>query len=233
MTGMMQITSPTHPIDYSIALSTLKHADPILGRVIDRVGECLLHQSQQSGDLLDALCHSIIYQQLSGKAAGTIHRRFLRLYADMNPDVNPDVDLDVNSDRPAPTALDILNTPDDVLRGVGLSRSKVVYLKSLAQHVLDGLPTLTELAAMDDEEIIRILTQVKGIGRWTAQMVLIFRLHRWDVLPTDDLGVRSGIRRLYQLDALPDKKTVEKLAQPWQPYRTIASWYLWRSLEMP
>lgn len=211
-------------MDYSIALAMLKRADPMLGTVIDRVGDCTLYQSQQTGDLLHALCQSIIYQQLSGKAAATIHRRFLQLYAHLN--------TDQSADRPAPTAIDILNTPDDVLRGVGLSRSKVVYLKSLAQHILDGLPTLTELETLDDEGIINTLTQVKGIGRWTAQMVLIFRLHRWDVLPTDDLGVRSGIRRLYHLDELPDKKTVEKYAQPWQPYRTIASWYLWRSLEV-
>lgn len=202
-------------MDYMIALTTLKQADPILATVIDRVGSCTLFQQQSTGDLLSALAESIIYQQLSGKAAATIHRRFLALYPDQS----------------VLTALDILNTPDEQLRAAGLSRSKALYLKDLARNVLDGLPTLAELEPLDDETIIKTLIQVKGIGRWTAQMLLIFRLHRLDVLPVDDLGVRSGIRKLYGLEELPDKKTVERYGQKWQPYRTIASWYLWRSLE--
>lgn len=202
-------------MDYTIALTTLKNADPILATVIHQVGACRLHQQQSTGDVLSTLTQAIIYQQLSGKAAATIHRRFLQLYVD----------------RPALTAIDILNTPDETLRGVGLSRAKAAYIKDLAQKVLDGLPTLVELEAMQDEGIITTLTQVKGIGCWTAQMLLIFRLHRWDVLPVDDLGVRAGIRNLYDLEELPDKKTVEEFGQRWKPYRTIASWYLWRSLD--
>ena len=126
----------------------------------------------------------------------------------------------------------ILATPDEQLRSAGLSRSKALYIKDLAQRIQAGLPAIAELEDLDDESIIRLLTQVKGIGRWTVQMLLIFRMHRWDVLPVDDLGIRSGIRRVYQLDELPDKKTVEQLGQAWKPYRTIASWYLWRSLEL-
>lgn len=202
-------------MDYTIALTTLKQADPMLATLIDRVGDCTLFQQQSTGDLLHALAQSIIYQQLSGKAAATIHRRFLQLY----------------EDKPVFTALDILNTPDELLRGAGLSRAKALYLKDLAKNVLDGLPTLAELELLDDETIVKTLIQVKGIGRWTAQMLLIFRLHRLDVLPVDDLGVRAGIRRLYGLEELPDKKTVEQYGQKWQPYRTIASWYLWRSLD--
>jgi DNA-3-methyladenine glycosylase II len=231
-------------VDYSIALVALKHADPILSEVIDRVGECRLRESQQTGDLLHSLCEAIIYQQLSGKAAAAIHRRFLSLYA--NQSVNP---LDtislattpLGSDRVSSsqhltahaylTAVDILNTPDEQLREVGLSRSKIVYLKDLAQKVLDGLPTLEELETMEDEAIIQTLIQVKGIGRWTAQMLLMFRLHRWDVLPVDDLGIRAGIQRLYGLPELPRKKTIEQIATPWQPYRTIACWYIWRSVD--
>jgi len=202
-------------MDYSIALSTLKQADPVLATVIDRIGVCQLFQQQSTGNLLDALAEAIIYQQLSGKAAATIHRRFLQLYGN----------------QPVLTALDVLNTPDELLRGVGLSRAKALYIKDLAQNVLNGLPTLSELELLDDETIIRTLIQVKGIGRWTAQMLLIFRLHRLDVLPVDDLGVRAGIRNLYGLDELPNKKTVEQYGQLWQPYRSIASWYLWRSLD--
>jgi DNA-3-methyladenine glycosylase II len=201
-------------IDYSEAIAALQQSDPILAAAIDRVGTYQLGQSRQAGDLLCSLSESILYQQLSGKAAAAIHRRFLQLYSDQ-----------------APTAADILNTPDELLRGAGISRAKILALKDLAQKVLDGLPALTELETMDDETIIQTLTQVRGIGRWTAQMLLIFRLHRCDVLPAEDLGIRSGIRKLYSLTDLPDKKTVERIGQPWKPYRSIASWYLWRSLE--
>ena len=201
-------------LDYAIAVSKLKDADSILAAVIDRVGDCTLDQMQQPGDLLDSLSRSIISQQLSVKAASAIYRRFLALYSGM------------------PTAEAILDTPDEDLRGVGLSRAKVLYMRDLSENVLNGLPTLAQLETIDDEAIIQTLTQVKGIGRWTVQMMLIFRLHRWDVLPVDDLGIRAGIRRAYQLENLPDKKAIEQLGKAWQPYRTIASWYLWRSLEL-
>lgn len=202
-------------MDYSQAIAALQAADPILSELIDRVGECQLHQSQQTGDLFAALSKSILYQQLSGKSAAAIHRRFVDLYPD----------------QPFPNAADVLATPDDVLRSVGISRPKIAYLKDLASHVQNGLPTLEDLALLDDETIIQTLTPVKGIGRWTVQMLLIFRLHRWDVLPHDDYGIRSAIQRLYQLPELPNKKTVEYYGKPWHPYRAIACWYLWRSLD--
>ncbi|MFM7426951.1 MAG: DNA-3-methyladenine glycosylase family protein [Elainella sp.] len=201
-------------VDYSLALASLRSADPRLAAVIDRVGGCTLDQGQGQGDLLAALSESILYQQLSGKAAATIHRRFLQLYEGREP-----------------TAAEILATPDELLRGAGISRPKIVYLKDLATK-LPGFPSLEELTTWDDEAIIQTLTQVKGIGCWTVQMLLIFRLHRWDVLPTEDLGIRSAMRRLYDLPDLPHKKAMLELAQPWQPYRTVASWYLWRSLEV-
>ncbi|MBD2384179.1 DNA-3-methyladenine glycosylase family protein [Cylindrospermum sp. FACHB-282] len=202
-------------MDYSLAIAALKK-DPILGSVIEQVGDCQLDQVQPTGDLFFSLSRAILYQQLSGKSAAAIHRRFLELYAE----------------QPFPTPEAILNTPDEMLRGVGISRPKVVYLKDLAQKIIDGLPTLAELEVMEDEAIIQTLTQVKGIGRWTVQMMLIFRLHRPDVLPVDDLGVRSGIRRLYALPELPDKKTVEHFGLKWKPYCTVASWYLWQSAEL-
>lgn len=202
-------------MDYTIALETLKDADPILGKVIEQVGVCKLDQVQQSGDLLYSLSRSIIYQQLSTKAATAIHQRFLQLYGSLDQ-ITPEK---------------ILNTPDEMLRSVGISRPKIIYLKELAKQVGTGLPTLEELATLDDETIVKSLTPIKGIGRWTVEMLLIFRLHRWDVLPVDDLGVRSSIFHFYQLTELPNKKTVERLGQKWKPYRTIASWYLWRGLE--
>ncbi|NEQ27950.1 MAG: DNA-3-methyladenine glycosylase 2 family protein, partial [Microcoleus sp. SIO2G3] len=126
-----------------------------------------------------------------------------------------------------------LATPDETLRAAGLSRSKILYLKDLAANVQSGLPTLADLEAEDDETIIRTLTPIKGIGRWTVQMLLMFRMHRWDVLPVDDLGIRAAMKRYYGLDDLPDRKTAERIGQPWKPYRTIACWYLWRSLDLP
>jgi DNA-3-methyladenine glycosylase II len=202
-------------MDYSQAIATLTIADPVLGRVIQQIGDCTLYQQQQPGNVFEALSESIIYQQLSGKAAATIHRRFLALYP-----------------HQLPTPEAVLQTPDEALRGAGLSRAKVVYVKDLAFHVLNGLPTLEALAQMDDDAIIQTVTKVKGIGRWTAQMLLIFRLHRWNVLPVDDLGIRAGMRRVYQLPELPDKKTMMAYGDRWSPYCTIASWYLWRSLEI-
>jgi DNA-3-methyladenine glycosylase II len=204
-------------MDYSTAIVTLKQADSTLANLIERVGECRLAQVQQSGEVLACVSRSIIYQQLSGKAASTIYHRFLQLYPE----------------QPFPTATEILETPDEALRSAGISRSKAIYLKDLAQQVLNGLPTMAELEQMEDEAIIQTLLPIKGVGRWTVQMLLIFRLHRWNVLPVDDLGIRAGIRRTYQLPDLPTKSQVQQLGESWQPYRTIASWYLWRSLEQP
>lgn len=198
-------------MNYSVAIEILKQ-DSILAEVVLQVGECRLNQVQQTGDLLYCLSRAIIYQQLSGKAAAAIHHRFLQLYAD------------------SLTASDILNTPDDVLRSVGISRPKITYLKDLAQRA-EELPNINTLQTMDDETIIKSLTVVKGIGRWTVQMLLIFRLHRWDILPVDDLGIRAAIRNIYNLPELPNKKTIEHLGKPWQPYRTVACWYLWQSLQ--
>lgn len=204
-------------LDYKTATDALKQADAVLATVIDKIGDCTLIQEQQTEDVFLSLCELIIYQQISGKAAATIYRRFLELYLE----------------RSFPTAEEILNTDNDVLRNAGLSRSKVVYFKDLAWRVLKGLPTLNELREMDDETVIQHLTQVKGIGRWTAQMLLIFRLHRWNVLSADDLGVRAAVRKAYRLADLPNKKMVEQMGQKWKPYCTIAAWYPWRSLDLP
>jgi DNA-3-methyladenine glycosylase II len=203
-------------VDHSQAIDFLIQADPALARLIDQVGPCRLAQSQEQGDLLATLASAIVYQQLSGKAAATIFGRFLALYPGC----------------PFPSPQQILDTPDDQLRAVGLSGQKGRYLKDLALQVQQGLPSLEQLELEDDEAIIRALTRVKGIGRWTVQMLLIFRLGRPDVWPVDDLGIRAGVRKLYGLEAMPDKKEMERVGEPWRPYRSIASWYLWRSLEL-
>jgi DNA-3-methyladenine glycosylase II len=201
-------------MDYSTAIATLQQADPFLAPYIQQIGTCRLQQAQDQGDVLYSLSSAIISQQLSTKAAATIHQRFLQLYPE------------------PPTAAAILETEADVLRSVGISRPKITYLKDLAKHVQNGLPEIADLEAMDNETIIQTLTQVKGIGRWTVQMLLIFRLHRWDVLPVDDLGIRTGVRIVYHLPELPDQKVVKKIGQAWMPYRSIASWYLWQCLEL-
>lgn len=203
-------------MDYKDAVNFLQQSDPILAALIAQVGSCQLHNRQLEGDLFSSLSRSILHQQLSTKVATTIHCRFLQLYPQ----------------SPFPTAEDILNTPEEVLRSIGISRPKIRYLKDLATQVLSGLPTLEELDLIDDESIIQTLTQVKGVGRWTVQMLLIFHLRRLDVLPTEDLGIRAGIRKVYGLSELPDKQTIISLGEKWQPYRSVASWYLWRSLEL-
>ncbi|MFB2898802.1 DNA-3-methyladenine glycosylase [Aerosakkonemataceae cyanobacterium BLCC-F50] len=201
------------------AITYLKQSDPILAKVIELIGSETLELTyyQEKLDLLTALSQAIIFQQISTTVATKIFQRFVLLYE--------------QSDRQL-TAQAILETPDEILRSVGISRPKISYLKDLALKIEQGLPTLPELTLMEDEAVIETLTQVKGIGKWTAQMFLIFHLHRPDVLPVNDLGIRSALAKLYNLNTLPDPKTIEQLAQKWQPYRSIACRYLWRSLAL-
>ena len=199
---------------HAAATEYLKNADPILCQVIERVGACQLTQGAKT-ELLPEIAKAIIAQQISTKAAATIYQRFLQFYAD----------------EPL-TAQALLKTSPEQLRSLGISRQKADYLVDLAQKSLH-LPSLEELEGMSDEDIIQALTQIKGVGRWTVQMLLIFRLNRQDILPVDDLGIRKAIHTLYALDELPDRKTIQRLGQLWQPYRSIASWYLWQSLVNP
>lgn len=202
-------------MDYSNAVQHLQESDPLMAHVIHTVGQCTLSPGALRGTLLSSLAETIVYQQLSGKAAGSIFQRFLALYPDQD----------------CPTAHDILATPDEALRQVGLSRQKISYLKDLAHHSVQ-LPSLQELADWEDETIIQTLTQIRGIGRWTVQMLLIFDLNRPDVWPVDDLGIRSALQQLYTLEALPTRKVTTAFGEPWQPYRSVAAWYLWQSLDV-
>jgi DNA-3-methyladenine glycosylase II len=197
------------------ATAHLKKVDPVMARLIDRVGSCKLTVRDQ-GTHFDAIARSIVFQQLSGKAASTIHGRFEGLYGGRSP-------------LPA----ELTETPDDRLRGVGLSRGKAAYLKDLATRVVAGDVPVESLHELSDEEVIAALTRVKGIGRWTAQMFLMFRLGRPDVLPDLDLGIQKGIQQAYRLRKLPSPERVKKVGAKWAPYRTIASWYLWRLLDAP
>jgi DNA-3-methyladenine glycosylase II len=195
------------------SVSYLKRADPVLARVIERVGPCRF-EPRAKGTHFHALLRSIVYQQLSGKAAGTILDRVLSLYGGRYP-------------RPA----QLLETTEEALRQAGLSRQKLAYLRDLAAKVDSGEVPLARVRRLDDEEIITHLTHVKGIGRWTAQMFLMFRLGRPDVLPELDLGIQTAIQRAYSLQKRPVPKEVLRIGVPWRPHATIASWYLWRSLE--
>jgi DNA-3-methyladenine glycosylase II len=196
------------------ALNHLRRADPVLARVIERVGPCRF-SPRSDGSHFDALVRSIVYQQLSGSAASTIHARFLGIYE--GGSLSPE---------------QLLATSDEALRAVGLSRQKIAYMKDLAERVGNGDVPMHAFDELSDDAIIEALTRVKGVGRWTAQMFLMFRLGRPNVLPELDLGVRKAIQRAYRLRALPSTDRVREIGAIWEPYCTIASWYLWRSLEV-
>lgn len=199
--------------DFRAAVRHLKRVDPVLARVIEIVGPCRL-ESRREGTHFQALVRSIVYQQLSGKAAATILSRFNALYPER-----------------IPTPEAVLVTSDAELRGAGLSRQKIGYMRDLASKVSNGALPLDAVESMDDDDLIAHLVQVKGIGRWTAQMFLMFRLDRRDVLPELDLGIQNAIKRAYRKRKRPTPKDVRKIGAKWSPHSSVASWYLWRSLE--
>ena len=196
------------------ALDHLRASDETLARVIETVGPFRL-QLIAASNIFAALAQSIVYQQLNGKAAAAIFARFCALFPGTNP-----------------TAEQLLAIAEDELRGAGLSRSKLLSLRDLAGKTVSGeIPMLDEIRHMGDDAIVERLTTVRGIGRWTVEMLLIFRLGRPDVLPADDYGIRKGFARAYARGELPARKDVETYGVRWKPYRTVASWYLWRTAE--
>jgi len=199
--------------DYARARRVLLRRDPVLASLIRRHGPCGLAAVQRA-DHFSALVRSITFQQLSTKAASTIYGRVVALM----PNGTPTVD-------------GFGCITEAQLRAAGLSRQKSAYLRDLCQKVSAGELDLNALDAMDDESVIASLTKVKGIGRWSAEMFLMFRLHRPDVLPVDDLGIVNAIQRLYGLRKRPNAARIKKIGEAWRPYRTVACWYLWRSLE--
>ncbi len=195
----------------------LRRADPVLARLIDDDGPLPTGPDSRGRppDLYGALVRSIAGQQLSVKAAAAIWRRLVDRY-----------------DGRPPTPAEILaEDPEELRAAAGFSRAKVAYLRSLAERVTSGELRLEELERLPDVDVIRELTAVKGVGEWTAHMFLMFTLHRPDVLPVGDLGVRNAAMRLYGLDAPPAPAALAEIAEPWRPYRTRASLYLWRSLD--
>jgi len=182
-----------------------------LRAIIERVGPCRMEFGEPE---FSSLAESIVYQQLNGKAAATIFERFVALAGDpLTPD-------------------GILRLSDEQLRSVGLSKQKSAYLKDLASKTSDGLLNFARLPEMTDEEVIEHLTQVKGVGVWTAHMFLMFSLRRPNVLPTGDYGVQVAIKKHYKKRKLPKPKDMEKIAKAWEPYRSVACWYMWRSLDI-
>lgn len=195
----------TDPVKY------LSRVDPLLNKVIEAVGK---YSIKFRHDPFQSLLESIIYQQLASAVASIIYKRFIKYY---------------NGVLPLPSQ--ILSTPDAILKiKVGLSSKKIEYLKDLSIRIADHRLDLNLLYTMTDEDIINQLTEVKGIGRWTAEMFLIFCLGRPDVLPVGDLGIRKAIQRVYSLPELPTPSTILAISHPWKPYRSVATWYLWKSM---
>ena len=200
--------------DPELAVAHLRTSDPTLARAIDEVGPFRM-RLRPAPSVFAALAESIAYQQLNGKAAAAIYARVCALFP-----------------RGLPTAARLLRTSEEKLRGAGLSRSKLLSLRDLAQKAEEGaIPTLGEIQNMADETIIERLSEVRGIGRWTAEMLLMFRLGRPDVLPVDDFGVRKGFAIAFDKSELPSPKELAAHGARWKPYRTVASWYLWRVVE--
>jgi len=187
--------------------------DPVLAEAIKKIGPCLMADRQRK-DHLTALVGAIVSQQLSTKAAATIFGRFQALFPEHH----------------IPNAAAIEAITDHQLRIVGFSGQKISYLRDLCARMADGRLDLNALDDLPDEEVIERLVAVKGFGRWTAEMFLMFRLHRPDVLPVGDLGILNAIQRLYRMRKRPKPDRVKKLGEAWKPYRSVASWYLWQTL---
>lgn len=193
------------------AILHLKKSDPVLRAIIERVGPYKIEYGEPT---FHSLAESILYQQLNGKAAVVIFDRFTKAAGDpLTPE-------------------GILKLSDAQMRAVGLSKQKTAYLRDLAQKTKDGLLNFERLSGMSNEEVIEHLTQVKGVGVWTAHMFLMFTLRRPDILPTGDYGIQAAMKKHYRKRKWPKPKDMEKIAKPWAPYRSVASWYLWRSLDI-
>jgi DNA-3-methyladenine glycosylase II len=193
------------------AINHLKKADPVLAVIIERIGPCRMEFGEPT---FHSLAEAILYQQLNGRAALTIFKRFTDLAGDpLTPD-------------------GILKLTDAQMRGVGLSKQKTAYLRDLSEKTKAGLLDFQRLPQLPEEEVIAQLTQVKGVGVWTAHMFLMFTLRRPDILPTGDYGVQAAIKKHYRKRKWPKPAVMEKIAKPWIPYRSIACWYLWQSLDV-
>jgi DNA-3-methyladenine glycosylase II len=203
------------PGPLSKATEHLRKSDPVLRRLIDEVGETRRIRPAVGNDHYGALVRAIVGQQLSTKAAAAIYGRLTERFGGRNP-------------TPAEVLAD---DPEELRTAAGLSHAKVKYLRSLAQHIEDGELDLDRMNKLSDEDVSAELIKVKGLGKWSIDMFLMFHLERPDVLPVGDLGIRQAFQRVYGLDELPGPTDMERIAEPWRPYRTLASRYLWASLD--
>ena len=202
---------PVPELSADQALGHLRSADPVLAAIIQRVGPYAMQYHEPT---FRALVRSIVFQQLHGKAARTI---FERLVQKASGEITPDSILKLRAAQ---------------MRAVGLSKQKLTYIRDLARKTRDGVVEFERFAQMSDDDIIAELTQVKGIGQWTAHMFLMFALRRPNILPTGDYGVRAAMRKAYGMKVMPKPRTMERMAKSWHPYCSIASWYMWRSLDV-
>jgi DNA-3-methyladenine glycosylase II len=210
---MWYVKSKDKP-DWSVARRQLSRADPVLAKIIRRVGPCTIVPRR---DYFNLLCISIFNQQISMKIAAILFERFRDLFPGR---------------RPTPERLlEMLRTSADCLKGCGASRQKRAYLLDLAEKFVNKQIPTHRFWRVTDDQVAESLTQVKGIGRWSAEMFLMFVLNRPDVLPVDDLGLQEAVKRAYGLRERPDKKTLTAMGEKWRPWRTVATWYLWRGLE--
>lgn len=211
---MASLQSPLVDLDIPHYLSGV---DPILGTIIRRVGPCGW-RPKPGRTPFESLVRAVAHQQLHGKAAESILRRFQALVPS----------------KKFPGAADIASLGDEALRGAGFSAAKIASIRDIAAKAMDGIvPGPRKIAQLEDEEIVARLTSIRGVGRWTVEMLLIFQLGRPDVLPVDDFGVRNGFRIAYSLPELPKPKELLSYGERWRPYRTTAAWYLWRATEQP
>jgi DNA-3-methyladenine glycosylase II len=208
---MVTLRARPLPYDAGAARRHLMRADPVMREIVRRCGPLEL---RPRGQPYQSLVRAVLYQQLAGPAATAIERRFLALSG---------------GGLPAPAALAAMS--DELLRTAGVSRQKAGYLRSIAEHFADGRLSDAALRRMSDDDVVAAVTQIKGVGRWTADMLLMFCLGRPDVLPVGDLGVQNAVRRAYALDKPPAPADLLRIGEAWRPYRSAASWYLWRSAD--
>ena len=215
-------------LDHTAALEHLSKADRKLAKIIAKAGPCLL-QPEATQNLFESLMEAIIYQQLNGKVAATITNRVKALF----PENTHRIKTRHGEAAGFPSPEQVLAATPELLRSAGLSQAKMLAIRDLAAKALDGtVPTVREAHKMSDDALIEHLTAVRGIGRWTVEMLLIFRLGRPDVLAVDDYGVRKGFAKMHRMDELPKPKELQAYGERWRPHRSVACWYLWRAAEM-
>jgi len=215
-------------LDHTAAIEHLSRVDRKLARIIAKSGPCGLHP-ERTQSMFEALLESIIYQQLNGKVAATITGRVKALFPENSHRIRTRRGLVAAF----PTPEQILAATPELLRSAGLSQAKMLAIRDLAAKTLDGtVPTTREAHRMSDDELVERLVQVRGIGRWTVEMLLLFRLGRPDVLAVDDYGIRKGFAKLHRMVELPKPKELLAYGERWRPHRSVASWYLWRAAEI-